>query len=189
MNNLTLRAATGRDAEFVLDLSIMAAHGFLERFFENYLSDGDDLRALMLSRVNTVDSNMSWTKCWIAESDGQRAGMITLVEIPEVADPLDEELPSMFHPLAELEAMLPGGTIIEFVSTLPKFRGRGIATALLQHAHNKRSRGGLGLIVSNNNMSARKVYETTGFSEVARRPIVHDGWTSSGTEWILMTRP
>lgn len=184
-----LRPARYDDAATVLALSEIAGHGFLPHFFAQSLPAHQTLQDYMLARVRDPASKMSYTKCWLAELKGQPVGMVNLDPIPDPADPIDPQTPAMFRPLAELEAQAPGTTVIEFLATLPQARGKGVATALLDRAHQLRGPRGLSLVVSDNNTAARALYKRAGFAEIDRRPIVKDGWASDGTDWILMIRP
>lgn len=184
-----IRRATFQDAPFVLQMSEVAGHGFLRHFFGQILAEGQDLDAFMLSRVQDPHSKMSYSKCWIAETGGLPVGMVNLDHIPAIPEPIDPELPVMFRPLAELEASVPGATVIEFLAIPPQARGQGIATALIETARGQAGPGGLALVVSDNNTAARGLYAKAGFAEIDRRPIVTQGWQTTGTEWILMTHP
>jgi ribosomal protein S18 acetylase RimI-like enzyme len=185
----TVRPARREDAELVLQLSEIAGHGFLPHYFAQVLPPERSLRDFMLSRVQSDDGKMSYTKCWVAEVDGQVAGMINLDPIPATPAPVAPETPAMFRPLAELEARAPETVVIEFLATLPEFRGRGVGKALLKVAEENRGRKGVSLVVSDNNAAARALYAAKGFDEVERRAIIKDGWQSDGREWILMIRP
>jgi ribosomal protein S18 acetylase RimI-like enzyme len=189
MTQPTIRKATVEDAPFVLAMSEEAAHGLLPIYFKEILADGEDLQALMLSAVEDPDSKVSYAKCWIAELDGTPVGLINLDPIPDPADPIDRDLPKVFHPLAELEASVPGALVIEFVATVPEAQGKGIGRALLDFAKSQAGPGGVALVVSDNNTSAHALYVRTGFREAARKPIVKQGWKTAGTEWILMIHP
>ena len=39
------------------------------------------------------------------------------------------------------------------------------------------------------NAGARRLYERTGYTETARRPIVKDGWDCASDEWVLLVKP
>jgi ribosomal protein S18 acetylase RimI-like enzyme len=188
MTTVHLRRATVDEARFVLHMSEIAGHGFLPHYFRQSMPEGEDLQGYILDRVRDPDSKMSYRKCWIAEMGGVPVGMINLDAIPDPAPQPAADLPPMFQPLAALEASAPGTTVIEFVATLPTARGCGVGRALLRKAEKERGRKGLALVVSDNNHSARRLYAACGFEEVARRPIITQGWETSGTQWILMTR-
>lgn len=181
-----IRKATASDASFILEMSEVAGHGFLPHFFMQVLPEGDDLHSFMLSRVKNPQGKMSYTKCWIAELEGTPVGMINLDLIPDPPEPIDPEIPPMFRPLAELEASVPGAIVIEFLATLPAARGKGVGAALIDSAKDQSGSGGVALVVSDNNTAARGLYLKAGFAEADRRPIVTQGWRTTGTDWILM---
>lgn len=189
MSRPTIRKARVEDAPFVLEMSEVAGHGFLPHYFKQMLPDGEDLKGFMLSRVTDPISKMSYAKCWIAELDGSPVGMVNLDLIPSPPEPIDPDLPAMFRPLAELEASAPGATVIEFLATVPEARGNGVGMALIETAKREAGPGGVALVVSDNNVSARALYAKAGFHEADRRPIVTQGWQTTGTEWILMKHP
>ena len=189
MSSFNIRKATANDATFVLEMSEAAGHGFLTHYFKQVLPKGQDLREFMLSRVENTQGKMSYTKCLIAEVDGACVGMINLDLIAENPEPIDPDLPPMFRPLAELEASVPGALIIEFLATRPDARGKGVGAALIDSAKSQAGSGGVALVVSDNNMTARGLYEKAGFLEAGRRPIVTQGWETTGSEWILMKTP
>ena len=188
MKTPTVRPARLEDAEQVLELSEIAGHGFLPHYFLQVLPPEGSLRDFMLSRVQSDDGKMSYSKCWIAEVDGQIAGMINLDPIPASPGPISPDTPAMFRPLAELEAQAPETVVIEFLATRPAFRGHGVGKALLRVADQNRGPRGVSLVVSDNNGAARSLYGAHGFAEVTRRAIVKDGWQSEGREWILMIK-
>jgi len=187
MPSLILRKATEQDAPFVLEMSEVAGHGFLPHYFMQVLPEDQDLHAFMLSHVKKPEGKMSYTKCWIAELDGTSAGMINLDLISDPPEPIESDLPPMFRPLAELEASVPGALIIEFLAALPVARSKGIGAALIDKAKDQAGPGGVALVVSDNNTAARGLYQKAGFAEADRKPIVPQGWQTTGTEWILMT--
>lgn len=189
MSTPTIRKARAEDAPFVLEMSQVAAHGFLPHFFRQVLPEGEDLQAFMLSHVEDPQDKISYTKCWIAELEGSPVGMINLDPIPDPPEPIDRDLPLMFMPLAELEASVPGAVVIEFLATVPEARGKGIGRALIDEAKRQAGPGGVALVVSDNNIAARALYQNTGFEEADRRSIVTQGWQTTGSEWILMKHP
>ena len=80
---------------------------------------------------------------------------------------------------------LPGETCAEefyldTLATLPQYRGMGIATALIDDARKKAHRAGLplGLLVADDNSSARRLYESLGLRPFARRPFAGEMMTN-----------
>ena len=76
----------------------------------------------------------------------------------------------------EIDA-LPGETepdefYLDTLMTLPDYRGRGVARALIIDAGEKAGKAGkpLGLLCDLDNQRARKLYDSVGFREVGLRP-------------------
>lgn len=69
---------------------------------------------------------------------------------------------------------------LDSLATLPEFRGRGVATALIKDAGEKARKSGkpLGLLVSDHNPEARKLYDRLGFKEFGKRPFAGEMMTN-----------
>ena len=72
---------------------------------------------------------------------------------------------------------LPGETeadefYLDTLMTLPEYRGKGVARALIADAALKAQRAGkpLGLLCDKDNDRARRLYESVGFVNVGERP-------------------
>ena len=46
----------------------------------------------------------------------------------------------------------------------------------------------LSIIVSDSNTGARRLYERTGYREVARRRKIKEDWQNPGTDWVLLLK-
>ena len=44
----------------------------------------------------------------------------------------------------------------------------------------------MSVIVSDANTGARRLYESLGYREVARRTMVKEEWSNEGQEWVLL---
>lgn len=69
---------------------------------------------------------------------------------------------------------------LDSLATLPQYRGKGVAKALIKDAKEKADKAGkpLGLLVSDHNPKARSLYESLGFVEVGRRPFAGEVMTN-----------
>jgi GNAT superfamily N-acetyltransferase len=127
---------------------------------------------------------------WIVLDDG---GVVVagLLAVPPASEPPGPDLPALFRPLAELEALAPDALYINAVAVLPEARGRGLGTRLMRHAEvlaREAGRPRTSLIVNDDNAGARQLYQRLGYRDIAARPMVKEGWQGSGTAWLLMTR-
>ena len=97
----------------------------------------------------------------------------------------------MFVPLQELENLAPGTWYVNVLAAYPEHRGRGYGGALLAVADRLAAdtgNRGLSIIVADTNTGARKLYERSGYREVARRSMVKEDWQHPGTDWVLLTK-
>ena len=46
----------------------------------------------------------------------------------------------------------------------------------------------MSVIVSDANSGARRLYERCGYSEIATRAMVKNGWENKGQNWVLLTK-
>ena len=73
----------------------------------------------------------------------------------------------------------------------PAHRGKGIGGLLLAYAESlARSSGNtqLSLIVFDQNLGARRLYERFGFHAVAQRPIIKEDWVCESSHSVLMVK-
>ena len=47
----------------------------------------------------------------------------------------------------------------------------------------------MALVVSDASIPAIRLYERSGFEEIARRPMFKGDWTGPGQDWVLMVKP
>ena len=80
---------------------------------------------------------------------------------------------------------LPGETVeeefyLDTIATLPEYRGRGVASALIRDAKKKADLANLplGLLVADDNPKARRLYDSLGFRQVGRRPFAGEVMTN-----------
>lgn len=184
-----IRPARRDDAAFLLPLIDRAGEGIPEYIWAQMAAPCEDPWAVGRRRVESEDAGISYRNAWIAELAGRAAGCLLAYRQPDVAPPPDPDLPSMFVPLQELEDAAPGTGYVYILSTVAGMRGRGVGTRLLDFAEHYRGPNGMSLIVADNNLGAKSLYERRGYAEAARRRMVKNGWQSPGTDWILMVKP
>lgn len=130
-------------------------------------------------------------KIEVLELDGVPVAALTGYEIGADPEPIGEDTPTLFRPLLELENLALSSWYVNVLATLPEHRGKGCGAALLARAEEKARALGLGrlsIIVADANAGAMRLYARSGYAEVARRPIVKEGWACDSAEWVLMIR-
>jgi hypothetical protein len=49
-------------------------------------------------------------------------------------------------------------------------------------------KNGMSVIVADNNVGARRLYERVGYRQIADRSMVKERWESPGSKWVLLTK-
>ena len=189
MFKILLRPACAEDIPQLIELLSLATYGFIEHVYASFLEPGADVSAVLAARLMDPTSQLSMTKARVAEARGQIVGFIMCETLSDPVDLLTDDTPDLLRPLFELESLAPGTTLINFVAAYPKMRGLGIGSKLMAWAESSPGPNGMCLTIHDQNHGARKLYESLGFAEVARRPIVKLGWDIPATEWVLMIKP
>jgi ribosomal protein S18 acetylase RimI-like enzyme len=93
--------------------------------------------------------------------------------------------------LAVLENFAPGTWYVNVLAVHPEHRGRGYGGQLLAMAERiaiDAGCSGMSITVSDANSGARRLYERAGYTQMAERPMVKDGWGNPGQNWVLLVK-
>lgn len=182
MDNFIIVDATPEDAPLIA-WTVMEAVG--EQITEE-LAKGrtkEEVKNLFIRLAMRTDSQYSYLNSRVAQfADNEKAGVCVSYNGGDI-----KQLRRSFF--AEANKALGWGLTDEEMESFPcetcgdefyldsiavrsKFRGRGVGSALIDDACKKAMKAGLplGLLVSDNNPNARKLYESCGFIAVGRRP-------------------
>jgi GNAT superfamily N-acetyltransferase len=184
-----IRPARRQDAGFLLPLVNRASEGIAAHVWAQVAEPGQDPMDLGLSRIESEDAGISYNNAWIAEVADRPGGCLIAFRKPDAPEHVDPDVPPMFRPLLELENAAAGTGYVYVLSTLAEMRGQGIGSQFLTFAERYRGPLGMSLIVANNNVGARRLYERCGYRAVSSRPMIKNGWQSTGTDWVLMIKP
>jgi ribosomal protein S18 acetylase RimI-like enzyme len=185
------RRATPADAVVLADLVHFASEGLALYLWTRMAGPAGDPWAIGRERAGRDAGAFSYRNTVLVE-DGHRAvaGLIgyALADAPE---PIPADMPAMFRPLQELENLAPGTWYVNVLAAYPELRSKGHGRALLAIADQLAAacgKRGLSIIVSDTNTGARRLYERTGYREIARRAMVKEDWQHPGTSWVLLTK-
>ncbi|MEM8816462.1 MAG: GNAT family N-acetyltransferase [Pseudomonadota bacterium] len=193
MTDLTLphRVATPDDATALTELVNMAGEGVPFHLWQGLAEEGQSAWDVGRARALRDEGGFSYRNAVVREENGRVVA--ALIGYPLAAEPVPvgDDTAAMFVPLQELENMAPATWYVNVLATYPEHRGRGYGAALLaiadRIAADSRLRG-LSIIVSDGNPGARRLYERSGYREIASRPMVKDDWESPGENWVLLIR-
>lgn len=187
--DLLIRPATPKDAAFMVPLINAADGGIPFQIWATMAEPGETPYEVGLRRVRGDEATVSWRKARVAEVSGERAGVVIGHRRPDARAQEDlASVPPQFRPLDELEAEAFGTGYINLMSVAEAWQGQGVGTALLLDAERWRGPRGMSVIVSDENVRARRFYERNGYAEADRRRKVKEDWQTPGTEWILLRK-
>jgi ribosomal protein S18 acetylase RimI-like enzyme len=136
------------------------------------LYPGTPLLEIGARRYEREDAPFSWQNCTVAEYAGEVIGICHAFAM-QARSKGDVEHDPVLRPYAELE--LPGTLYIAGLAVTPEFRDQGLGSRLLGAARREaRARGipELSLLCFEQNESARRLHERSGFRVVDRRKVV-----------------
>jgi ribosomal protein S18 acetylase RimI-like enzyme len=188
-----IRAARKVDASEMVALIDCAGYGMPLWVWGGMRADEASVLEVGRKRAMREVGGFSYRNTHIAEDAGAVMGMLIGYPIDDPYEAGDAALiPEAFRPLAELEAQVPGSWYVNVLAVHAEYRGRGIGSRLLGHAEQiaQRTRNGaMSIIFESRNLSAYRLYERSGYHEVARRPrFSFPGDATGSEEWILMKK-
>lgn len=186
-----IRAATPADATALAELINYAGEGMPLYLWGRMAAPGQDPWEVGRARALREQGGFSYRNAFVAEIGDAVAACLVGYPLAETPEPIDPATPSMFVPLLELEALVPGTWYVNVLATYPELRGRGIGGELLDFAAKlakQSSLSRLSLIVSNGNHGARRLYERKGYRKLDERPMIKEGWRNDGTSWELLAK-
>jgi ribosomal protein S18 acetylase RimI-like enzyme len=185
------RRATSEDADSLAKFIEFASEGLALYLWRKIAGTEHDPWSIGRERVLSGAVGLSFQNAVLAELFGQPAAGLIGYSLADTPEPISDELPAVLAPLHELTSRVPGTWYVHALAASPEYRGRGLGSALLTVADNLAAsarKSGLSLIVSDTNTGARKLYERSGYHEVARCKMVKEQWQHPGTEWVLLRK-
>jgi ribosomal protein S18 acetylase RimI-like enzyme len=191
--NVRFRQAQESDALDLACLIDSASRGLACWLWSTLREPGQGTIEVGRHRIRTLSASPLYYGAFtVAEIDGAIAGALTgrLIPVPyERGDSAD--LPDVFAPLLELEAVAAGSWYLTVISVYPEFRGQGLGSALLRKAEEiarLTEAPQMSLAVGDANPGALKLYLRHGFEEWTRRPYVPFPGSMDKGDWILLKK-
>ena len=190
---MQIKAASLSDCLAIAELAQLAGHNIPGHFWQDARAPGESLIEAGARKVAGETDNFSYRNADLAWVDDEIAGMLLAYPLP-AADDNDEDpsdFPDFVVPLVELEQLVPESYYINMIATYARFRGQGIATALIDRIDARARDAGCtlsSLEVFGSNENAIRLYNSLGFEVVAQRDMVESPYLPADTI-LLMTRP
>jgi ribosomal protein S18 acetylase RimI-like enzyme len=187
----SFRRATAEDAGTLAELVQFASEGLALYLWTQIAGTRHDPWDIGRERVRSEAHGICYKNAIIAELSGRPTSGVISYLLRDRPDPIPDELPAVLMPLHELMNEAPDTWYVHALAVYPSYRGRGQGSALLAVVDKLAAASGtidLSLIVSDTNVSARKLYERCGYREAVHREMVKEHWSHPGTNWVLMRK-
>lgn len=183
------RLATPDDAADLAELVNIAGYGLPVHVWTEMARDGRD--PWEVGRARQAD-RAARGEVVVADSGGRAVAALTGYAIGQEPHPIDDDTPSHFRPMIELENLAPDSWYVNVLATYPEHQGKGYGGRLLDIAETIGRDVGkprMSVIVAGDNDGARRLYERKGYVETARRNCVKGDWQGDTQEWVLLIKP
>jgi ribosomal protein S18 acetylase RimI-like enzyme len=185
------RQATPDDARALADLVHFASEGLALHIWTKVAGPGGNPWEVGRERARRETGSFSYRNAVVVEEGDRIAAGLIGYPLGDHPEPIPEGMPAMFVPLQELENLAPGTWYVNVLAAYPEDRGKGYGSALLRIAGqlaDDTGRRGLSIIVSDANDGARRLYERSGYREIAHRLKIKEDWVTPGTSWVLLVK-
>ncbi len=186
------RRATPEDAKAMAELVDIAGEGLPLYLWTGMAESGESPWDIGQQRAQRDSGSFSYRNTVVRQDGDKVVSALIGYPLPDTPEPINyDDMPRMFVPLQELENLVPGTWYVNVLATYPEYRSKGFGSGLLSIAEQlagETGRSGLSIIVSDANTGARRLYERSGYVELATRPMVKESWENAGENWVLLER-
>lgn len=183
-----LRVAREADAKELADLVNFAGEGLPLYIWEGLAKGSQD--PWEIGQARQIEKTRE-SQIIVADFGHGAAASLTGYAIGATREPISDDFPAIFQPLQELENMAPESWYVNVLACYPEYRGQGLGSRLLKQAEQIAILAALSrmsVIVANNNLGARRLYERHGYEEIVTLPCVKEGWKTDTEHWVLMIK-
>jgi ribosomal protein S18 acetylase RimI-like enzyme len=188
LNRVTFRPADKTDARAIATLYSIASDGVSDYIWTKLAEPGENILDVGQRRYERENTPFSYQNCTLAILGGTIAGMLVAFPMMVDADAEPEDDP-ILAPYSKLEEH--NSYYICGIAVFPEFRCQGMGTQLMAFAESKAIAQGfqkLSLLVFEQNMGAKRLYDRLGYREVAREAIASHPLIHYTGDVILMVK-
>ncbi len=191
--SFSIRPAQIADIPHLAYAFMQATGGLAEAVYEGAIP-GRSTSLIVEHLFSRPNATTAFTNCSVAENEERVLGSIHAFPMDAMgespADPLvPEDRLYLFEPFEHMHA--GGSYYIMAVAVYPEFQGSGIGKRLIGEVEAAAKAKGFketSLNVFSENQDAVRLYETLGYKERARQPVVGHDKIRYGGDYLLMTR-
>ena len=187
------RKAKPDDAGALAYLINLAGGGLPKYLWGQMANEGENALDIGRQRAVRETGGFSYKNAIVREVEGRVAAMLLGEQLPDPYEAGDlTSIPEIVRPAIELESLAPGSWYINAIAAFPEFQSRGFGTDLLKLAEQLALGLGAGetsLIVSEENIRAKALYDRLGYITKAGRLSIPFEGMGHGGDWLLMVKP
>jgi ribosomal protein S18 acetylase RimI-like enzyme len=188
MNTSTFRPASNSDCRTIASLYSISSDGVADYIWSKLAKPGQDILDVGQHRYERENTLFSYLNCTLVEVDSAIAGMLVAFPLWADGDGAPETDP-VLAPYSRLEE--DASFYVCGVALFPEYRGLGIGSRFMQQAEDSCRKQGLeklSLVVFEQNMGAKRLYEALGYRERSRAAIVPHPMIHYSGDALLMVK-
>lgn len=185
--NYTIRAARKSECHRIAELYSISSDGVADYIWTKLAQPGEDILDVGRKRYEREGISFSYENCKMVDLQGAVVGM--LVAFPMEVDKEYREPDPILVPYSVLEE--DRSYYICGMAVDPEHRGKGIGTALMAEAEKTCRELGftkLSLIVFEQNIGAKRLYERSAYVEKCRHPVIPHPLIHYSGDALLMVK-
>lgn len=191
--SFSIRPAQISDVPHLAHALMEASGGLVEALYDAAIP-GREVHHIVEHLFSRPNVTSAFANCWVAENEERVVGSIHAFPMDAMGeDPVDPLVPDerkyLYEPFEHMHA--EGSYYIMAVAVYAGFRGCGIGKRLMAEAETAAKAKGfteMSLNVFAENQDAVRLYETLGYQERTRQPVVGHDKIRYGGDYLLMTR-
>jgi ribosomal protein S18 acetylase RimI-like enzyme len=174
---IIIRKATLKDAEAIATCLFLAMEDIVYTFIGR--ADPQKAKAFLLHFAEKENNQYSYQNCWVAEENKEVVAAVNLydgAQLYALRQPVIEHIRSQFtRDLNPEDETGPGEYYIDSLGVEPDQQGKGIGSKILQFLIDEyvnKQHLTLGLLVDEENQSARRLYLRLGFKSAGKKVLL-----------------
>ncbi len=170
--DIIYRPALKSDSAVIARLASIASDGVADYAWTQLARPDEDIFDVARQRYEREGAKISYQNCTVAEATNKLVGML-LAFADVVEDGAEEETDPVLVPFENLRE--GESYYIDCIAVFEDYRGQGIGSKLMRLAEQQaddKEFGKMSLIVFEDNIKAKRLYERLGYREVSRATTV-----------------
>ena len=192
VSDVVFRPARREESRTIAELYRISSDGVADYIWTGMAESGENILDVGARRYARENTDFSYQNVTVATVGHKVIGMMAAYAMGPVEEPsteLDFDVDPVLRPFQILEQ--PNSYYVSGVAVFPAHRGSGIGGQFMQRAFNEaraRRLPQVSLIVFEQNVGAKRLYDRLGFREAMREPVVPHPLIHYAGDALLLVR-